>query len=394
MVLILSLTRRCNMRCAFCAAVVEDNGDFLDKKDAKNILIQAHKYGFRYVNFSGGEPLLHPNFKEIVNIATDIGYWIEIFTNGSLITKDIVDFLKAKNNISIRLSLYTLDRNKHKEITKTDSLEEVYKAICLLKSNMMYFGLGSTITYENNFDEIETLADFAFESYASYIRFTPVVKTYDYKNAIEDGRFYYILLKKIIYLVLKYKKCIKYENVKNINLDDFVSLMTTRRCSAGSGVMYVDEDKNLSPCVFLKSKYILDLDENMNDIFKKLKLDMQSLFEESQNHQRYGICKNCDYVSTCLGGCLVNRYVFGDSVNDNPSVCIYHTLLSILKELTESERNYIINYWYYHYQKTNTDSLKNCMRKLPIWELYFRMDVKRNFGSVNTFDKCYEGISS
>lgn len=108
----INLVDNCNLNCKGCAHF----SNICDKKyvevqqfkqDLKKITDIFNLYNFRLL---GGEPLLHPNLKEIIEIAR---YYlpdsrIVIVTNGLLLDKLSPEILKAiyDNNIIITISLY------------------------------------------------------------------------------------------------------------------------------------------------------------------------------------------------------------------------------------------------------------------------------------------------
>ena len=62
----------CNNLCKFC--VQGRKRDFLPAKDKQEVidsLREAYDKGKREVVFTGGEPSLHPNFLELVNMGID-----------------------------------------------------------------------------------------------------------------------------------------------------------------------------------------------------------------------------------------------------------------------------------------------------------------------------------
>lgn len=55
--------------------------------EIKRKLIVKRKAGFDFVNFTGGEPTIHPDFPAIVAYAKKLGYRIYIGTNGCMLAK-------------------------------------------------------------------------------------------------------------------------------------------------------------------------------------------------------------------------------------------------------------------------------------------------------------------
>lgn len=374
------LTTHCNMLCSFCGANVTNEASFIDTGEVEKILEAGKEYGFRYTTFSGGEPLTHPNLFEILDISDNLGYWSNITTNGLLIDQELINFIKNKK-INIRVSLHTLNDKKHEKITGTATLANIIENIQLLNKNKIYFSIGCTL-FAENIDEIEDLVKFAYKEGAAYIRFTPVVGMRKGKDYATDGEFYEKALIQIIDEILKYKDSIMYEKSNLPISDEFISMITTRRCPAGSSLfMIVDSNKNVIPCQFIPmdKKWHINKSLNIQKNFFKLKDKISLKFNEAKLNEFEGICKGCDYVDTCLGGCLGNKLPYDLDINSEQPICIYKIMKKLIKNFTNDEKDFLFNYWDYYYKQriTNRDNTRFCMRKLPIWEVNYRMDINR-----------------
>ena len=74
---------------------LEECGAFLDS---------CEKFGIYSVIITGGEPLLHPNFFDIINECNKRHIKIkEILTNASLINESVIDKLKKANINPIKM---------------------------------------------------------------------------------------------------------------------------------------------------------------------------------------------------------------------------------------------------------------------------------------------------
>ena len=82
-------TNACNMYCEHC---YRDAGckaeDELSTAEAKKMLAEIARAGFRIMIFSGGEPLLRPDIIELVRHASGLGLRPVFGTNGTLITEE------------------------------------------------------------------------------------------------------------------------------------------------------------------------------------------------------------------------------------------------------------------------------------------------------------------
>ncbi len=85
---IIDLTNRCNYRCPTCFAEIggSDEQYFLGTAEVRSMLLSLLNRSpapCTHVQFSGGEPTLHPEFPAIVKMARDLGFsHIQVATNG------------------------------------------------------------------------------------------------------------------------------------------------------------------------------------------------------------------------------------------------------------------------------------------------------------------------
>lgn len=80
------LTYRCNAKCGFCD-IWEQPSPLIDVADAERNLDDLKRLGVRVIDFTGGEPLLHPRIGELLTMAKDRGFFTTITTNGLLYPK-------------------------------------------------------------------------------------------------------------------------------------------------------------------------------------------------------------------------------------------------------------------------------------------------------------------
>jgi MoaA/NifB/PqqE/SkfB family radical SAM enzyme len=81
--LIFELTNLCNFSCSHCIREEEGAKNFLPVNLVAKVLAEIDAYqSVNFVAFTGGEPTLHPSFKEILSLVTGYGYRFGFVTNG------------------------------------------------------------------------------------------------------------------------------------------------------------------------------------------------------------------------------------------------------------------------------------------------------------------------
>lgn len=159
------VTNWCNHRCVFChnEGQTAQEHQFLDCSAFEQIVSVAKRCGIEQIQFSGGEPLLHPNFISLVETAKyaapNIG--IGMATNGRLVDKKIASRLAPVMN-NIRINLPSLYPKNYFLIKRRHDMQQVLDAIDVLIACKAKVGL-NTVYVSQTTDEIMELARFVAE---------------------------------------------------------------------------------------------------------------------------------------------------------------------------------------------------------------------------------------
>ncbi len=118
-----ALTYRCNLRCVHCyARTSADSGAELDTVAWKRILDQLADSGCLFLLITGGEPLIRPDFAELYRHARSLGIVVTVFTNGTLITDEILDLFQAYPPRNVDVTLYGATEATTRAITGRDGM--------------------------------------------------------------------------------------------------------------------------------------------------------------------------------------------------------------------------------------------------------------------------------
>ena len=120
----ISYTDRCNMNCIHC---YNDSGqkreNELTVKEIYNTIDEMKEIGVLHVTLSGGEPLMHPAFFEIVSYIRGKALGVDLFTNGTLITQSVAKTLKALTILHVTVSLDSVTPEIHDSIRGKEGSE-------------------------------------------------------------------------------------------------------------------------------------------------------------------------------------------------------------------------------------------------------------------------------
>jgi len=140
------LTRRCTFSCPHCyCRLPQDDAAAareLSGAEWKRILTEAAEEGAVTLLVTGGEPLLHPDFREIWIGAKRLGLVPDLYTNASLITPEMADFLAMWPPRQVSITLYGATEETYRAMTGRKGMRDrVLEAVGLLRDR----GLGVEI---------------------------------------------------------------------------------------------------------------------------------------------------------------------------------------------------------------------------------------------------------
>jgi radical SAM protein with 4Fe4S-binding SPASM domain len=132
----LELTTGCNLRCVHCWQGEKAHLKILKLDEIKLIIKRLAELGVTSVRITGGEPMIHPNFWEIMDEATHQSLSMVLRTNGTLIDEVVAQRLRDYPIISTELSIDGFTSQDHDRFRrKKGSLQKTFSALDLLIKN-------------------------------------------------------------------------------------------------------------------------------------------------------------------------------------------------------------------------------------------------------------------
>jgi pyrroloquinoline quinone biosynthesis protein E len=103
--LLLELTYKCPLKCAFCSnpTDLDNHPDELSTNEWKQVIRDARDMGAMQIGFSGGEPTLRKDLEELVAEANGLGYYTNLITSGIGLTRKRLENLKEAGLRHIQL---------------------------------------------------------------------------------------------------------------------------------------------------------------------------------------------------------------------------------------------------------------------------------------------------
>jgi heme d1 biosynthesis radical SAM protein NirJ len=150
-VVIWNLIRRCNLCCKHCYSISADT-DFpgeLSTAEVFAVMDDLRAFGVPGLILSGGEPLLRPDIFEIGQRAKDLGFYIGLSTNGTLIEARHIDPIRAAGFDYLGISIDGI-AGTHDAFRQMDgAFDASLAATRLCMDNGIKVGLRFTLTQDN-----------------------------------------------------------------------------------------------------------------------------------------------------------------------------------------------------------------------------------------------------
>lgn len=297
------LTNSCNLRCVHCfmkSGIKLANE--LGKNDWLNVLKQFKECGGTNVTFTGGEPLMNPDFEEIVRYAHGTGLSVTVLSNGTLWTENLADRLSDCID-EAQFSIDGVNEQDNAKVRGKNHFNNVFDTVIRFAKNGVRTSVATTFTLDN------------ISSADEYKRFIDRIK------AKTGDRVFFKLTKKILLgRDVKYSVKLNKEYYdKIVNIERYVDShapetnfmeghepnKATRNC--GYGGLSIAANGNVFFC-----NRVLELQCYGNVRNKSLRNFMEEGLNAFEHTSVDNVipCMNCNLRYICGGDCRIDHFNF------------------------------------------------------------------------------------
>jgi len=338
----LEITDKCSYgNCPNCPKDFKsEGGQSLGVTGWEKVINKLDKYVQEY-RVSGGEPLEHPQFFDILAVLEKTGKFYHIFTNGMWDNTDEIleGLMRCAHINTITFSLHGHDADTHNTFTGAED-EESFDI--LLENLRMTYAAGynvntNTVLTRKNIDYIEDIANLAMDLGARYSIFSRYIGPERADISIKPDE-------------LK-KACEKVRELESLGFNVMTGnciphcyfSSSSSGCFAGITYATVDFRGNMRPCDFSQVVAGNIFKDDVNKVWRSPA--MKKWRERIPN-----ICKKCSKISVCPGGCKVVADLTGKTIDpligepvekpDNPpvlEVTLEENLCPTARYVTRSE---------------------------------------------------------
>lgn len=310
-------TNRCNLKCQHCYQDAEDTDASIEKElntqEAKTLIEQIAKAGFKIMIFSGGEPLLRPDIFTLVAHAKAQGLRPVFGTNGMLLTPEVVQKLKDAGAAAMGISLDSLDPKKHNEFRGDHQAWELtVQGMANCREAGLPFQLHTTIM-DWNTDEILDITDFAVEkgAIAHYQFFLiPVGRgKFIEETAIkvlENEDLLHGIMQKSTKVSIDCKPTCAPQFVRVARQMGIDTPRFSRGCLAGITYCIISPEGIVRPCAYMMEPAGDLRQQSFDEIW-----ETSEVFKALRTQGYHGSCGTCEYKDGC-GGCRARAAYYHD----------------------------------------------------------------------------------
>ncbi len=304
----------CNLSCKMCYVrksmkEVQQEGGLKDGKWWLEKAKEASSYGLLFPLLTGGEPFLHPDFRQILTGMQDMGMQVSINSNATLIDRETAKWLGNHVPNRINITLYGASEKTYENLCGDgNAYKKVCDAVQWLKEYQVPVKFNTSITPQN-VQDLEEMIRFAkkVESpiQAAYYMFPPVRRNQDMIGQNDrltpeeaglarvkadflqgEPEWFVGMAKRFSYFV-PLEKC-------NLQPDENVKMKMS--CRAGHCSFWLDWQGNMRNCGMYSSVTLSTENRDFGEVWKELR--------EQTHKVRYApvctVCPNQPLCHSCI----------------------------------------------------------------------------------------------
>jgi mycofactocin radical SAM maturase len=331
------LTYACNLACVHClSSSGRADPAELSPAEARRVVDEMVDMQVFYVNIGGGEPMLRPDFFDLVGYAVEQRVGVKFSTNGTRLTPARATQLAALDYLDVQVSLDGATAATNDAVRGPGSFAAARAAM----DNLAAAGFGefkiSVVVTRRNVEELDALAAMA-DAYGAQLRLTRLrpsgrgVDVWDelHPTAEQQRRLYRWLV----------------DRPETLTGDSFFHLSALGEpldglnlCGAGRVVCLIDPVGDVYACPFVIDRQFLAGNVRQPGGFASVWRHSE-LFASLRAPQSAGACASCGSYDACQGGCMAAKFFTGLPLDGPDPECVHgHGEAALLAAGSRGER--------------------------------------------------------
>ena len=298
------LTSRCNLDCKMCYVKGSCSKQSLQKQEltAKEWIELGHNAvdnGALAIFLTGGEPLIRSDFKEIYEALCKLGLRITLFSNGTLLTEELVKWLAAIPPSVVDVSLYGASENTYFDLC---GFKEAYGRTINGIELLLKYGITTrikTTIVKANLKDFSAIKDYAKSNNLEFFGTTLVHGNLSNGiNFIENIR---ITPEQFYELCTENKDDYTDDKFEISALKDRYKDLPLMSCSAARTSFFINWKGHFTPCPLFEKPFTEPLKIGYREAWKQLGESINQIPESSK-------CRSCEKRLWCAA-CPAKLYL-------------------------------------------------------------------------------------
>ena len=312
------ITNVCNEYCVHCYFPSERINVLMKADVFEKIILEGRKMNIINVTLSGGEPLTHPNFIGFLKMCRELDLSVNVLTNLTLLTDEIVSEMRKNPLLSVQTSIYSMDVEVHDSITHlSGSLEKTKTAVSKLIQANIPVQISCPVMKQNKDSFVDVVHWSETKNLPVLVNYT-IFATYDRSNSNLVNRLSPSEIAEAFasQLSTDYIKYFRNNAIKKCALSGDVPICTVCRyyfCISATGDVF--------PCVGWQNKILGNINKiSLEEIWEK-SAQIQYLRQiKWKDFPKCLHCKDRGYCTVCMMK-NANENVDGDIFRINDFHC-------------------------------------------------------------------------
>jgi mycofactocin biosynthetic radical S-adenosylmethionine protein MftC len=315
------LTYACNLACVHCLSSSGRRDPMeLSAAEARGVVDELARMKVFYVNIGGGEPMLRPDFFDLLAYAVDHKVGVKFSTNGTRLTPARARRLAAMDYVDVQVSLDGALASTNDAVRGEGSFAAARTAM----DNLATAGFGpfkiSVVVTRENVTQLDRFSEIA-QGYGAQLRLTRLrpsgrgVDSWEalHPTAEQQRMLYHWLL----------------ERPDVLTGDSFFHLSALGQpldglnlCGAGRVVCLIDPVGDVYACPFVIDSEFLAGNVRGGGGFAGV-WQGSELFRSLREPQSAGACASCGSYDACQGGCMAAKFFTGLPLDGPDPECVF-----------------------------------------------------------------------
>lgn len=308
------ITEACDQRCKHCYIyALGSHAQFRQMKveNMRRVIDNMEAFGRRanrrpYLYITGGDPILHPQFWQLMELVSARGIPFTILGNPFHLSPEVCRRLRGYGCRQYQLSLDGLEAT-HDRIRRPGSYRETLAAIPVIKEAGIAVALMATVS-RWNYKEIPALVDVAVEHKADVFAFARYCPDKESRDTCCSAEEYHEMMERCWEKFQKYKDSDTYFSLKDHLWTLFKyekGLFDPKKypdddivydgCNCGNGHFTILSDGACYACRRMESKVGNALRDDLYDLFTGPEMDRYRVYENFEK------CAKCELLRFCRG---------------------------------------------------------------------------------------------